>query len=64
MWQISYKQGGIIMKKILVLFTVLMLMSGCNTVISDNSQNSDTTSNLSFSQSDLSGTYSVNGSTF
>ena len=52
------------MKKILVLFAVLMLMSGCNTVISDNSQNSDTTSNLSFSQSDLSGTYSVNGSTY
>lgn len=52
------------MKKVLVLLLALALLSGCNTVISENKTSDSSTSTLSFKDSELDSSYSINGSTY
>ena len=54
------------MKKIVLMFTCLLLLCGCNTVISENitdDKENLTAYNLSFNESDSDPSYQINGST-
>ncbi|MBQ3295454.1 MAG: carbohydrate-binding domain-containing protein [Erysipelotrichaceae bacterium] len=55
------------MKKLLILFITVLLLSGCSTVISDNKTASDGEAanyNMSFTESETDSSYSINGSTY
>ena len=55
------------MKKLLILLITVLLLSGCNTVISDNTADSDSEAagyNMSFTEDETDSSYSINGSTY
>ncbi len=60
-------KGGFMKKKsVMVLLLALLLLSGCSTVISDNTKTDDSgqDADLNFNENDLDASYSVNGSTY
>ena len=51
------------MRRISILLILVMLLTGCNTVISENTNNNEATE-LSFKESEMDASYSLNGSTY